>query len=289
MAGSQGWKTFVGIGAAVLLILIGVLAYSLFRTPEAATGPIEAIPLAQSTTTSTESPAATTEAAATTAPAEAVVTTEPAATTEAAETPAETVAPEATAAEPAAETAAPAAASAPVVLQIVQEESEARFVIDEVLNGAPKTVIGVTNQVAGELEVNPSDPTQSRVGVIQVNARTLETDSGMRNRTIANRILNTDQYEFITFTPTSLVGLPSSGAVGQSYTFQIIGDLTIRDVTNEVTFDVTLTPASETRLEGTATSTINYADFNIVIPSVPQVASVDEDVRLELEFVATAS
>jgi len=57
-------------------------------------------------------------------------------------------------------------------------------------------------------------------------------------------------------------------------------------VTREVTFDVTLTPVSETRLEGTATSTIRYADFGLSIPRVPSVASVADEVRLEIDFVA---
>ncbi len=171
-------------------------------------------------------------------------------------------------------------------MQIVQEESEARFIIDEVLNNAPKTVVGTTNQVAGEIAVDPQDPTQSRVGILQVNARSLTSDSEFRNRAIKNEILQTDQYEFITFTPTDIVGLPESGAVGESYTFQIVGDLTIRDVTREVAFDVTVTPTSETRLEGTADTTIRYADYGITIPQVRQVASVDEDVRLEVDFVA---
>lgn len=285
MANSR-WKPIVGIGSVVILLLIGVLAYSLFRTPEAATGPIEAIPLAESTTGAS--------AAATTAPTtvEAAPAPEPADIAPATET----VAPESTSAEAATavpetttEAAPVAASSGSVVLQIVQEESEARFKIDEVLNGEPKNVVGVTNQVAGEIQVDPNDPTQSRIGIIQVNARTLSTDSGMRNRTIANRILNSDQYEFITFTPGTITGLPSSGAVGQSYTFQVAGSLTIRDVSKDVTFDITLTPTSETRLEGMATTTINHADFGIVIPSVPQVASVGEQVVLELEFIAEAS
>ncbi len=90
----------------------------------------------------------------------------------------------------------------------------------------------------------------------------------------------------MTFTPTQIVGLPANGSVGQSYSFQIIGDLTVRDVTKPVTFDVTATPISETRLEGTAQTTIRYADFGLTIPQVRQVASVSEQVRLEIDFVA---
>jgi polyisoprenoid-binding protein YceI len=127
------------------------------------------------------------------------------------------------------------------------------------------------------------------VGVIQVNARTLATDSQFRDRAIKNRILSTDTYEFVTFTPKQLVGLPASGTVGETYTFQIVGDLTIRDTTREATFDVTVTPTSDTSLEGTAQTTIRYADYGITIPQVRQVASVSDEVRLEIDFVATAA
>jgi polyisoprenoid-binding protein YceI len=176
-----------------------------------------------------------------------------------------------------------------VTLQISQAESEARFVIDEVLNNAPKTVIGATDQVAGEIAVDPADPSQTRVGVIQIDARDLTTDSEFRNRAIKNQILQTDEYEYISFTPTQILGLPQSAAVGQQYTFQIVGDLAIRGVTKQVTFDVSAAADSQSRLQGTASAAIAYADYSISIPQVPQVASVADQVRLELDFVATAA
>jgi polyisoprenoid-binding protein YceI len=127
-----------------------------------------------------------------------------------------------------------------------------------------------------------------QVGIIQVNARDLTTDNEFRNRAIKNRILQTDQYEFVTFAPTKIVGLPQTATIGEPYTFQIVGDLTIGEVTKQVTFDVTASASTETRLQGTATTTIAYADYGISIPQVPQVASVADQVRLELDFVAAA-
>jgi len=62
----------------------------------------------------------------------------------------------------------------------------------------------------------------------------------------------------------------------------------VRDVTNQVTFDAVVTPISETRLEGLASTTILYADFNLTIPEAPAVAGVDDEVVLEIEFVAIA-
>ncbi len=183
----------------------------------------------------------------------------------------------------------PVAATGPIVFEIVQDESEARFIIDEVLRGSPKTVVGVTNQVAGQIAVDPANPASAQVGQISINARTLATDSDMRNRAVKNRILQTDTYEFVTFQPTQLTGLPESAAAGEPLSFQIVGDLTIRDTTKQVTFDVTLTPVDETRLEGLATLTIPYRDFGLAIPDSPSVDTVADDVTLELEFVAVAT
>ena len=93
-----------------------------------------------------------------------------------------------------------------VIFEIVPDDSKVRFYIDEVLNNAPKTVIGETDQVAGEIAVYPDDPSSTIIGPILVNARTLTTDNDFRNRAIKNRILYTDDYEFIAFTPTEIVG-----------------------------------------------------------------------------------
>jgi polyisoprenoid-binding protein YceI len=176
-----------------------------------------------------------------------------------------------------------------ITFEIVPEESEARFFIDEVLRGEPVTVIGTTDQIAGQIAIDPDNPAETNAGPIRINARTFVTDSSQRNRAINNFILQTNQFEFIEFTPTGLQGLPGAVTVGQPFTFQATGDLTIRDVTKPVTFEITVTPVSETRLEVTAKSTIQRADYNLTIPSVPFVADVGEVVQLEIDFVATPS
>ena len=125
------------------------------------------------------------------------------------------------------------------------------------------------------------------MGTIQVNARDLTTDNEFRNRAIKNRILETDAYELITFVPTAINGVPEQVTLGEEMTFQIVGDLTIRNVTRPVTFDVTLVPVNDTRLEGKATTTLAYADFEIVIPAARAVSAVEDTVTLQLDFVAT--
>lgn len=177
----------------------------------------------------------------------------------------------------------------PITFQIDQDTSEARYLIEEVQGMMPHTVVGVTDQVAGEFTINPSEPQALEVSPIVINARTFVTDEELRDRAIDNRILFTDRYEYITFTPTAYVGLPQKGWVGESYSFQMIGGLTLLDETHEVTWEVTVQVLSEERLEGSAVATIDYALWGIVVPEMPFIASVGETIQLEVDFTAVAA
>lgn len=254
------FKRLLIAGAIVLLLVLAVASYSVFRTPEEASSPLQAIPIAE-TSTSAAAPTAASSAA-TAAPSTDSQATAPA--------------------------ASDTTASSSQIFEIVAAESEARFLIDEVLRGSPFTVVGATDQVAGQIAIDPADPASAQVGPILINARTLATDNDMRNRAIRNFILDTNAFEFVTFTPTALSGLPASVAVGTPFSFQMSGDLTVKDTTRPVTFEVTVTPLSATELSGTATTSVLYQDFNLAIPDSPMVDTVADEVRLELDFVARA-
>jgi polyisoprenoid-binding protein YceI len=177
-----------------------------------------------------------------------------------------------------------------VVFSIVPDDSQVRFTLSEVLQGQPTTVVGRTDQVAGQILVNFDDPAASQVGVIRINARTLATDNEFRNRAIRSQILRSQQpeFEFAEFAPSALSGMPEQVTIGDEFTFQITGNLSVRGTTNEVTFAVTVTPESETRIVGSASTTVQRAMYDLQIPSVQGVADVSEDVLLEIDFVATA-
>lgn len=244
--------------AALALVGCGVL-----QEPEAASGPIEAIPL--ETQSAGVAPVEATQPSADPAPTEA------------------------TADEPTAEAPAEAPAAGARVFTIDSAASEVRFQLDEDLRGERKTVIGTTDQVAGQLSLNLADLSQTEVGIIQINARTLQTDNNFRNRAIQNEILDTGQFEFITFTPTGVEGLPATAAVGDTVTFTLVGDLTIRDITLPATFTVEATAVSDTQITGSATAIVNRVDYDLQIPSVPNVANVEEEVELYIDFTANAS
>ena len=186
-------------------------------------------------------------------------------------------------------TGATAGSGTPFVID--QGSSEARFVIDETLIGIPTEVKGVTSQITGTLAIDTADPAKTTVSTITIDARDLRTDRDLRNRAIRRFILesNKDEYRYITFTPTAITGLPAQAAAGDSFTFQITGDLKIKDVSKPVTFDVEVKADSASEITGLAKTTVKRSDFNLSIPSAPGVADVTDDVQVELAFTAKAT
>ena len=174
-----------------------------------------------------------------------------------------------------------------VLFSIIPEQSEALFRIDEALLGNPKTVVGITNQIAGEMLVDWDEPANSQLGLIRVNVRTLSTDNEFRNRALRGQILESDQdeYEFADFIPIELLQLPSSIAIGDTIDFQIRGNLTLHGVTHEVIFNATLIIVNDSHIEGNAQTTVRYQDFDMTIPEAPGVANISDQVEIEIRFV----
>ena len=292
-----GLVRWLAVAALLGVVVAGVAYLLVFITGGAgeASEPISAPQLSLPAATATPEPPAPTATAAPTPAATEAPTAAPEPIATEAPTPAATAAPTPTAAPAATAAAADPAAdggvpTSAVLYRIVPEESEVRFEIDEVLRGAPTLVVGITNQVAGDFIIDFADLAASQLGPVRINVRTLRTDEERRDRAIRSRILESasDQYEFTTFEPVRLEGLPGSVELGQTIAFQIVGNLAIRDITREVVFDAELTVVAPDRVEGTAVTTIMRGDYNLTIPNVPFVASVDEDVLLGITFVAVA-
>ncbi len=255
-------RTLLILGGAAAVVAIGVLAVFLISSGSGeASQPISA-PTLSLTGQATEAPTSQPTAEAT----------------------------EATRAEPTPATPAPAAAAgARRLFRIVPEESQASFTLEEDLFNQRTTVIGTTNQVAGDIIVDFDAPASSEMGVIRINVRTLQTDNDFRNRAIRGQILQSSQdaFEFAEFTPTALNGLPDNVAVGDTIRFEIVGDLKVRDIVQSTTWQAEVTLVAEDRLEGTASTVVTREQYNLTIPNVPNVANVTNEVTLALQFVAT--
>ncbi len=248
--------------AATLLAACGARA----TVPTAAPAAAPAVPATEAPKP-TEAPAA--------APTEAPKATEaPAA--------APTEAPKATEAA-----AAPAAAGS--VFQIDPAQSKATFTLNEKLMGNPVTVVGATSLVSGKITLSPDNLANTQIGAIQIDARDFKTDSTRRDGAMQRFILEStkDEYQYITFEPTAIEGLPATVKTGESATFKITGNLKIRSIVKPVTFDATVTAKSDTELAGSVKTTVLRSNFELTIPSIPSVADVTDEVALELTFVAT--
>lgn len=178
--------------------------------------------------------------------------------------------------------------SAPLAFTLVPTESTATFIVDEVLLGNDNVVEGTTDGVTGSLAFIPNNLSSALIAPIVINATTLQTDNERRNRALQTFILQTNEYPTIKFTPTVISGLPSTAIPNQPMQFNILGDLEVRGVKRSVTFIATVKWIDIDTIVGSAGGTIPYKDFGLIIPDVPSVASVGDDVELVIDFTAHA-
>lgn len=193
-------------------------------------------------------------------------------------------------ADPPTAAAEPAASSGDDVraYAIVAEQTKASYAVGEIFinqNNRYNLAVGATNVVNGEIFLNFTHPEQSTVGPITVDISTLKSDSGRRDNAIRRDWLESSTYPIVTFTPVEIKTLPAEYADGTEITFEIVGDLTIRDTTRPVTFSVTARLEGE-KLTGTATTTILMSDFNFEAPDIGGILKAENEARLELKFVA---
>ena len=223
-------------------------------------------------------PVPTAAPAAQPAPTQAPPTAAPAAA------PAATTAPAPTQAPPA------AASTGGAVVFTLGEGTIARYKVEEVLARTGSwTATSETAEVAGQLAFDADGaliPDES--GVI-VQAATLVTDSDRRDRYVRERTLNASQYPEIVFRPTAIDGLPTPLTEAQgSIDFSISGDLTIRDQTRPTTWSASADFGAAT-ISGVASVEFTFADFGMDKPSVPIVLSVEDTIRLEIDFMGSLS
>ena len=72
---------------------------------------------------------------------------------------------------------------------------------------------------------------------------------------------------------------------GDEVQFKMSGDLTIREITQAVTFDVTATLSGDT-ITGVATVPLLMSDFGIEPPSFANTLTVKDAFTVQVDFVA---
>ncbi len=169
-------------------------------------------------------------------------------------------------------------------LVAVPGKSEARYRVREQLANIalPSDAIGKTNAISGAIIGKTDGTIVSSDSKFVVDLSTLQSDRSQRDNFLKRSVLQTDKYPNATFVPTKVEGLPLNIPPASNVSFKLTGDLTIRDVTKPVTWDVTCQSQGN---QGTchASTSFTFEDFNITQPSVPVVLSIQNHITLETD------
>lgn len=179
---------------------------------------------------------------------------------------------------------------------IVPEQSKASYLVDEEffadalsklgINVGKMDVVGSTQAIEGQLELNLDD-LNAALGenFFTVQMNTLVTNRDDRDEWIREDGPRFNDYPLATFRATTIEGAPGSYTEGEEVQFQLAGDLTIREVTNPVTFDVTASLSGDT-LTGVATTRLKMSDFGIEPPSFINTLTVADEFGIEVQLLA---
>lgn len=190
------------------------------------------------------------------------------------------------AAPPAADDPAPAPVQSGFVLRL--DGSEARYRARETFVNipVPNEAVGRTTAVTGSIVLDADNNVVREQSVIVVDVSTLRSDEERRDAYLRQNTLLTAQYPTVTFRATEVHGLPTPRPTSGEVQFQVAGDLTIRDVTRPVVWDVTATVEGEA-VRGVARYNFFFGEWGVPVPQVARVASIFEPVVLEIEFRGT--
>ena len=251
--------TFRGLSLVLLLALL-ITACAPAPTPAASTATMPP-PVATATTKPTEPPQATATVKA----------------TEAAQ---------ATAAVKA--TDAPAASAGKTTYKIIPGESKVTYEVGETFlnqNNRFNLAKGVTSQVTGQIFGDKANPTTSSMGEFQIDISQFKSDSDRRDGYIRSNGLESGKYPIAKFVPAKIDVLPASYKEGSEYSFKVSGDLTIKQTTRPVTWEVTTKLVGDT-LTGKATTELLMSDFKVGPISILGVLNTEDKVKLIFDFVA---
>lgn len=195
-----------------------------------------------------------------------------------------------TSAPPVEPTATAEAQAAPAgnVYNIVSGESTAQYEVGETFINQDNrfaVAVGTTPAVAGQITFDPAAPQQAALGPITVDISKFQSDSSRRDGALRDRFIESAKYPLATFVTKEINGLPASYTPGQEVSFTISGDLTIRETTRPVTFQVKAKLDGGT-LTGVATTTILMSDFGFGPISIAGILGTEDEVKFTLNLVA---
>lgn len=147
----------------------------------------------------------------------------------------------------------------------------------------PNDAVGETRAITGAIELEADGRVVREASRFEVDLSALQSDSDRRDNFIRRRTLETETYPMAVFVPTEVRGLPWPVPTDDELEFEVVGEMTIRDVTRPITWQVTAS-ADGGAFIGTARTRFTFGTFDLEIPRVASVLSIRDDIRLEYEF-----
>jgi polyisoprenoid-binding protein YceI len=177
------------------------------------------------------------------------------------------------------------AVTGPLHLALDPAKSEARYRVREQLANIsfPTDAVGTTKTISGTIVIDPDGTIVSQESKFVVDLTTLKSDKAQRDRYIQNNTLQTRSYPTAEFVPTKVIGLPSPLPASGTVTFQLAGDLAAHGMTRPTTWDVTASVDGQ-GLTGSASTSFTFEDFGMTPPRVPILLSVEDTIKLEVDF-----
>lgn len=172
--------------------------------------------------------------------------------------------------------------------KIIPGESKVSYEVGEVFlnqDNAFNVAVGITTEVNGEILVDRDNPQNSSIGIVSVDISQFTSDNQRRDNAIRERFLESAQFPIVEFTPLEIQGLPESYVEGQQITFQVKGDVTIRDVTKPATFEVSMVGNGDT-ITGEAETTVLMSDYGFGPISIAGILNTEDEVNIKIMFVA---
>ena len=160
----------------------------------------------------------------------------------------------------------------------ITDESQVGYRVAEVLFGVDTEAVGRTNRVTGSITIVG---TEVVAGEFVVDVASIESDDGRRDGQFRGRIMSADEFPEAVFTLTAPIDLGVEPADGVEVATRASGDLTLRGVTNPVTFDVTAEQQNG-RIGVLGSIPVEFADYSIANPSFGGITTEDHGL---LEFV----
>jgi polyisoprenoid-binding protein YceI len=184
----------------------------------------------------------------------------------------------------------PAPTPAPNGLRLeLVDGTRATYHVQEQLAGInfPSDAEGSTTAVTGAIHFGPDgalNPAQSK---FTVDLRQLKSDQDLRDNYLRTRTFEVEKFPTLEFVPRRAQGLtyPFPSGAGAQAGFQLVGDMTIKGVTKEVTWTVVATFVGD-NVAGRAKTTFDFAMFNLTKPTLARLLSVDDKINLDVELRA---